>query len=161
MSIYSAIAELEKNNEAGALCTVVRSQGSTPRHVGSKMLVYPDGRFIGTIGGGEMENRVIAAALEALHDSQPRLLEYNFTDPQRATRAYVGARWRCLWNLSFQSPHWSWLAPGTSGALLCTWLAGSASGWRSATTARNSAPRRRSRKQMNISRSPWLSCPTV
>jgi xanthine dehydrogenase accessory factor len=55
MSIYSAIAELEKNNEAGALCTVVRSQGSTPRHVGSKMLVYPDGRFIGTIGG-EMEN---------------------------------------------------------------------------------------------------------
>ncbi len=42
-SIYQAIAELEKNNGSAALCTVTSSEGSTPRHVGSKMLVYPDG----------------------------------------------------------------------------------------------------------------------
>ena len=51
-SIYQAIAELEKNNGSAALCTVTSSEGSTPRHVGSKMLVYPDGKFIGTVGGG-------------------------------------------------------------------------------------------------------------
>lgn len=92
MSIYSAIVDLEKNNEAGAVCTVVHSQGSTPRHVGSKMLVYPDGRFIGTVGGGEMENRVIASALEALSDGQPRLLEYSFVDPQRGDPGVCGGK---------------------------------------------------------------------
>ena len=43
VDIYQAVAEVEKNNETAALCTVVKSEGSTPRHVGSKMLVYPDG----------------------------------------------------------------------------------------------------------------------
>ena len=49
VDIYQALAEVEKNNESAALCTVVKSIGSTPRHVGSKMLVYPDGKFIGTV----------------------------------------------------------------------------------------------------------------
>ena len=31
--------------------TVVRSNGSTPQRAGAKMLVFPDGRTIGTIGG--------------------------------------------------------------------------------------------------------------
>ena len=43
-TILQALAEVEKNNESAALCTVVKSIGSTPRHVGSKMLVYPDGK---------------------------------------------------------------------------------------------------------------------
>ena len=63
--IYQSLAELEKNNESAALCTVISSEGSTPRHVGSKMLVYPDGKFTGTVGGGELESRVIKAALES------------------------------------------------------------------------------------------------
>ncbi len=49
---------------------VVRSKGSTPRDTGSKMLVYPDGSIVGTVGGGEMENRVIAEALQAIQDGQ-------------------------------------------------------------------------------------------
>ena len=57
LSILQALAKLEADNGAGALCTVVRSQGSTPRHTTSKMLVYPDGSIVGTVGGGEMENR--------------------------------------------------------------------------------------------------------
>ena len=52
--IYKSVVELEEKNEAGALCTVVRSRGSTPRHASSKMLVYPDGRIRGTVGGGEL-----------------------------------------------------------------------------------------------------------
>jgi xanthine dehydrogenase accessory factor len=61
MTLFQALVELEKNNETGALCTIVRSRGSTPRHVTSKMLVYPDGHIMGTVGGGEIENRVIKA----------------------------------------------------------------------------------------------------
>jgi xanthine dehydrogenase accessory factor len=73
-SIYQALSELEENNESAALCTVTKSEGSTPRHVGSKMLVYPDGKFIGTVGGGELENRVIKAALESLKSGEAQTL---------------------------------------------------------------------------------------
>lgn len=92
MSIYQALAELEADNEAGALCTIVRSQGSTPRHVTSKMLVYADGRITGTIGGGEMENRVRVEALQAIQDGQPRLLEYQMTDPSRGDPGVCGGQ---------------------------------------------------------------------
>jgi len=66
MSVFQALARLENENGAGALCMVVSSKGSTPRNTGSKMLVYPDGSIVGTVGGGEMENRVIAEARQAI-----------------------------------------------------------------------------------------------
>ena len=67
MTVYRALAELVDHGGGGALCTIISSTGSTPRHVGSKMLVYPDGRLIGTVGGGELENRVMKAARESLN----------------------------------------------------------------------------------------------
>ncbi|MDD5370399.1 MAG: XdhC family protein [Anaerolineaceae bacterium] len=81
MRIYQALDELDRRGGAGALCTIIETQGSTPRHMGSKMLVYPDGHFIGTIGGGEVESRVIHEALEAIMDGNPRRLSYNMVDP--------------------------------------------------------------------------------
>jgi xanthine dehydrogenase accessory factor len=90
--IYQALAELETKNQAGAYCVVVRSRGSTPRHTTSKMLVYDDGHIIGTVGGGEMENRVIAEALNAIGDGKPRLLEYSMTDPQRGDPGVCGGQ---------------------------------------------------------------------
>ena len=89
-SIYQALSELEKNNEAAVLCTVVKSEGSTPRHVGSKMLVYPDGKFIGTVGGGELENRVIKAAHEALKSGDAQTLAYTMSDPKRGDPGVCG-----------------------------------------------------------------------
>lgn len=91
-SIYQALAELEAENQTGALCIVVHSQGSTPRHESSKMLVYPDGSILGTVGGGEMESRVIAAALAAIEDGQPRILEYRMTDPERGDPGVCGGK---------------------------------------------------------------------
>ena len=89
-SIYQALAELEGKNESAALCTVVRSSGSTPRHSTSKMLVYEDGSFIGTVGGGELENQVYQEAMQAIIDGQPRLLEYNMSDPSRGDVGVCG-----------------------------------------------------------------------
>lgn len=89
-SIYEAIAEVEKNNESAALCTVVKSEGSTPRHVGSKMLVYPDGKFIGTVGGGDMEHRVLDEAWMAMGDGESRILSYSMIDPSRGDPGVCG-----------------------------------------------------------------------
>jgi len=91
-SIYRALAELESTNRTGALCTVVRTSGSTPRHAASKMLVYPDGRILGTVGGGELENRVIQNALDSLKDGKARLLEYSLADPARGDVGVCGGQ---------------------------------------------------------------------
>ncbi|MCC7512019.1 MAG: XdhC family protein [Anaerolineae bacterium] len=90
--IFQALVELESSNESAALCTVVKSQGSTPRHVGSKMLVYPDGRFIGSVGGGDLEHRVLDEAWMALADGQPRYLHYNMSDPSRGDPGVCGGQ---------------------------------------------------------------------
>jgi xanthine dehydrogenase accessory factor len=90
--IYQALSDIEKNNQSAALCTVTKSEGSTPRHVGSKMLVYPDGTFIGTVGGGDLEHRVLDEAWMAISDGQPRHLHYNMADPSRGDPGVCGGQ---------------------------------------------------------------------
>lgn len=91
-SIYQALVRLEQAGESAALCTIIRSHGSTPRHTGSKMLVFPDGRFIGTVGGGEVESRVIGEALAALQDGAPRVLEYDMVNPAQGDPGVCGGQ---------------------------------------------------------------------
>ena len=81
--IYRAILELQEQGEAGSLCTIIKTRGSTPRHEGSKMLVFSDGSFIGTVGGGEVETRVIREALSSISTGKSSLLEYNMVDPEK------------------------------------------------------------------------------
>lgn len=88
--IWQVLIDLEENNRAGALCTVIDSQGSTPRHEGSKMVVFPDGTFVGTIGGGEIENRTIHEALQSLEDGKTRKLVYSMIDPKRGDPGVCG-----------------------------------------------------------------------
>ena len=92
MNIYSETAALEAQGESAALCLIVRTSGSTPRHAGSKMLVFPDGSTKGTIGGGELESRVIKEALQAIQEGRPRLLEYNMSDPSRGDPGVCGGQ---------------------------------------------------------------------
>jgi xanthine dehydrogenase accessory factor len=89
-SIYAAVAEAERTGRAAALCTIVRARGSVPRHVGSKMLVYADGSIVGTIGGGEMESRVMAAAQTAMADGAAQIVNYQLVDPKAGDPGVCG-----------------------------------------------------------------------
>src|SRR5512146_515333 len=91
-SIYQSLSEFETAHRSAALCTVVKTSGSTPRHSTSKMLVLPDGSIQGTVGGGELENRVIQEALAALKDGRSRLLEYSLVDPARGDVGVCGGQ---------------------------------------------------------------------
>lgn len=90
--IYALIAELLARGESAALCTIIKSEGSTPRHVGSKMLVYENRDFAGTVGGGELEHRVIDEAALTLADGKPRLLSYSMADPARGDPGVCGGQ---------------------------------------------------------------------
>lgn len=81
-SMFETLAELEKDGRSAALCTVIRERGSVPRHVGSKMIIFADGQIEGTIGGGEMESRVIREARAALNDGTPKIVVYSLVDPK-------------------------------------------------------------------------------
>lgn len=78
--VRAALAEVDRG-EAAVVATVVSTDRSTPRHAGARMLVRPDGSQLGTIGGGEMEARVVAAALDALAAGTPALVTFDLIDP--------------------------------------------------------------------------------
>lgn len=75
--LYALLAEMTARNEAGAVATVVRTARSAPRHEGSKLVVRGDGSIAGSIGGGEVEARTIAAALAAMEDGRCRRLHFD------------------------------------------------------------------------------------
>jgi xanthine dehydrogenase accessory factor len=88
--LFDRLAEAERKGQPVALCTVIRAQGSVPRHAGSKMLVFADGSIEGTVGGGELESRVIDAALQALTDGRPRVTPYSLSDPSQGDPGVCG-----------------------------------------------------------------------
>jgi xanthine dehydrogenase accessory factor len=63
-----------------AMATVVQTWGSSPRVVGSKMLINQDGAFSGSVSGGCVENAVIETALTVLADHQPQVLHFGVAD---------------------------------------------------------------------------------
>ncbi|HEV7231462.1 MAG TPA: XdhC family protein [Bacteroidia bacterium] len=75
--LYEQIARIEGSNEKAALCTIIETQGSSPRKTGAKMLVFQNGAIEGTIGGGSLEKVVIAQALEALRNNAPVRVKHN------------------------------------------------------------------------------------
>ena len=79
--ILRELVEAVEHRRPVVLATVVDSTRSVPRRPGSKMLVYADGSTSGSIGGGEMEARVISEALDALTARTPRRLTYSLLDP--------------------------------------------------------------------------------
>jgi xanthine/CO dehydrogenase XdhC/CoxF family maturation factor len=64
--IIKAIVDLYKEEGEAVLVTLCRTSGSTPRKAGAKMLVYPDGKTIGSVGGGVLECLAIQKAMELL-----------------------------------------------------------------------------------------------
>ncbi len=88
--VSQALLDALQNNKPAALATVVKTRGATPRDAGAKMLVYPDGAIVGSVGGGEMELRVIAEARAALADGKPRYLDLATHPEQRGDPSTCG-----------------------------------------------------------------------
>ncbi|MCK6506687.1 xanthine dehydrogenase accessory protein XdhC [Myxococcota bacterium] len=72
MKVLTAAVQAMEQGHAAALVTVVGVQGSAPRHGGARMLVYADGRTVGTVGGGVFEHRVVEQARLAIGEGRPR-----------------------------------------------------------------------------------------
>jgi xanthine dehydrogenase accessory factor len=78
--VFTAVAGALERGEAAALVTIVSARGSTPQRVGAKMLVFADGRIVGTIGGGCYEHDAFWKAREAITTRRPALVHYELDD---------------------------------------------------------------------------------
>ena len=65
-SILSHLCTLLEHGQTAVLASIIDSSGSAPRSHGTRMLCCRDGRLLGTIGGGELEGKCIARAMEML-----------------------------------------------------------------------------------------------
>jgi xanthine dehydrogenase accessory factor len=86
------------------LATVVATRRSVPRRAGTKMLIYGDGRLVGTVGGGEMESRVIEEAKQALRTGRSLLLDYALIAPERGDPGVCGGEVQ-IYLEPFMPPH--------------------------------------------------------
>jgi len=79
---YEEILKLRSEGRSGALATIVNAKGSTPREVGAKMLIYEDGKFLGTVGGGCMEAEVWQEAMKVIAEEKPKTIHLDLTGRQ-------------------------------------------------------------------------------
>ena len=73
IALLDAMVQAEKAHTPAVLATIVARHGSTPRDVGAKMLILPDGSMVGSVGGGIMEHYTVQAALKLLAQDVPAL----------------------------------------------------------------------------------------
>jgi xanthine dehydrogenase accessory factor len=64
--VWNQLTDFVTRHGSAALITVHDVKGSAPREAGARMVVRPDGAFHGTIGGGQLEFRMLDIAREML-----------------------------------------------------------------------------------------------
>jgi xanthine dehydrogenase accessory factor len=80
--VLEAALRAEAAGEPAAMVTVVATTGSTPQKAGARMLVFADGRIVGTIGGGCLEAEMSWRARDVIGGRAPKLVSYDLTPDQ-------------------------------------------------------------------------------
>lgn len=78
--LYEKVSQALSQGQRVVVATVVDTMGSTPQRSGAKLIVFEDGRMIGTVGGGCVETEVWAQAREVLRCGQPGLFTFHLAD---------------------------------------------------------------------------------
>ena len=78
--ILADLIRWQKEDASVAIATVVQTWGSSPRRAGAKMGLASDGRIVGSVSGGCVENAVYEAGIESLKTNRPRLLHFGVAD---------------------------------------------------------------------------------
>ncbi|MEH1960610.1 MAG: XdhC family protein [Nostoc sp.] len=78
-AILEGFESSQKSGEITFLATVVKTEGSTYRRPGAKMLITNTGRMIGTISAGCLENDVFEHTQQRMSDGEPIVVTYDNT----------------------------------------------------------------------------------
>jgi xanthine dehydrogenase accessory factor len=75
-SLFERIIDLKKSEKPFSLAIIVKTEGSTPRRVGAKMIIMKDGKTIGTLGGGDLEKKVIEEGINVIKQGKPKIASF-------------------------------------------------------------------------------------
>ncbi|MEW6128317.1 MAG: XdhC family protein [Acidobacteriota bacterium] len=84
--------EMKRRLEAGnkaVMATIIKTKGSTPQKVGAKLVVFDDGSFIGTVGGGCVEADIYAEAKEVMRTGKSGVFHFNLAGDVAADEGMV------------------------------------------------------------------------
>jgi len=77
--LLGAIEQWRAEGKKVAVATVVRVEGTAPRHEGAKLVVSDAGDLAGSVSGGCVEGAVLEEALRVLRTGKPVMLKYGIT----------------------------------------------------------------------------------
>lgn len=72
LSVMKKVLEDINNGKELAVATITKSEGSTPRGIGTMMAVLEDGSIYGTIGGGALEKHIIELCIGAIREGNSK-----------------------------------------------------------------------------------------
>ncbi len=81
-TVLPEIKRWQNDGQQVALATVVRTSGSSPRPLGSRMVISSGGSMAGSVSGGCVEGSVFTEAQEVIASGTPRVAEYGITDDE-------------------------------------------------------------------------------
>jgi xanthine dehydrogenase accessory factor len=81
-SFYQQLAAALAENQPFVLALISGTKGSSPQRIGAKALFFPDGKIVGTLGGGCLEAEVHSRAIKVMKSGQAAtfdmVLDHNF-----------------------------------------------------------------------------------
>ncbi len=104
VEFFRRVAELLEKGAPFATARLLDVRGSAPQEPGAAMIVFPDQRIEGTIGGGRFEATVILDAAAALEKGEPRVEVREYALTQHELRMYCAGRVRVLVELHRSGP---------------------------------------------------------
>src|SRR5258706_4235776 len=78
--VLGELNEWTRDKEQIALATVVETWGSSPRPLGSKMVVTKSGKMAGSVSNGCIEGAVFEEAQKVLKSGEPKLAAFGVAD---------------------------------------------------------------------------------
>ncbi len=89
IEIYAEMKRRLEQGQKAVMATIVRAKGSTPQQVGAKIVVFDDGSFIGTVGGGCVEADIYAEAKEVMRTGRAGIFHFNLAGDIAANEGMV------------------------------------------------------------------------
>lgn len=80
MDLFKEIVRLRERGEPAALCTIIRTRGSTPGKESMRMVVKGNGSFVGSVGGGCLEADVHRAAMDSIREDRSQILTFKLNE---------------------------------------------------------------------------------
>lgn len=78
--VFAAALRASEEGRRAVLATIVSAKGSTPRGVGSRMLIDLENGLTGTVGGGCGEAQVIETANSVFETGEPQVVRVDLTE---------------------------------------------------------------------------------